>query len=369
MEKIVDIIESLACEKGLGEDEIKDALREAVIDTAKKSIDKDCDYDVEIDGVKKRLKLFQKVMVVRDESPKLIEPKRYIKLSDAILINGEVEIGDELRYELSFEKLGRTGASILQNELEAKIQILIENELFRKYKSKVNKIASGNVIRVDKDDNTYIEIDEIRAVLPKKNRIKGEVFKVGNVVKVLIKKVDISRKDGITMELSRTAPKFLEELLTLEVPEIKDGSIKIMKSARIPGDRAKVALLSNSPKIDAVGATVGVKGVRINAVSKELKNENIDCVEYSDTAEIFVMRALSPAIVSGVKIEDTKAIVTIPSDQKPKAIGKGGVNIRLANMLTGFTIEIVENDDLSISSMGRGEKKRDVSALASLFKE
>ena len=181
---------------------------------------------------------------------------------------------------------------VLQKELEYHIQRLLETNIFDKYQKLVGKTVFGSVVRIDNDENTYIEIDEIRAVLPRKNRIKGEKFKVGNVVKSVIRKVMIDKSQGIYVELSRTSPKFLESLLELEVPEIKDGLIKIVGSARIPGERAKISLMSLHPNIDAVGATVGTRGVRINAVSKELSDENIDCIENSDAVDGIIKKVL-----------------------------------------------------------------------------
>ena len=221
----------------------------------------------------------------------------------------------------------------------------------------------GPVVRVDNDENTFIEIDELRAILPRKNRIKGEKFKVGDVVKAVIRKVFTDKNLGIKVELSRTSPKFLEALLTSEVPEIKDGGIIIQGSARIPGERAKVALISTTPNIDPVGATVGTKGVRINAVSKELHNESIDAIEYATEPAIFVARAMGPAIITSVKIEENKAIVTLASEQKSKAIGKNGINIRLASMLTGYEIELNELGSKTSSGDSDGGMVKDLKAL------
>ncbi|EOB4631625.1 transcription termination/antitermination protein NusA, partial [Campylobacter upsaliensis] len=172
--------------------------------------------------------------------------------------------------------------------------------------------------------------------------------KVGDVVKAVIRRVYTDK--GIKMELSRTSPKFLECLLEAEVPEIKDGLVSVVKCARIPGERAKIILQANSSNIDPVGATVGVKGVRINAVSKEIHNENIDCIEYSSENEILIARALAPAIINSVKIEDKTAIVSLNSEQKSKAIGKNGINIRLTSMLSGFEIELKELGAKTISN-------------------
>ena len=189
----------------------------------------------------------------------------------------------------------------------------------------------------------------------------------------VLKHVGIDRQNGIMIELSRTTPKMLEELLKLEVPEIKDGDVIIVNSARIPGERAKVSLKTDSVKIDPVGATVGVKGIRINAVSKELNNESIDCIEYSSQPEIYIARALSPALVLQVSIEDKTAVVAITSEQKPKAIGRNGINIRLASMLTGYEITLKEVDG-SIqhnqnSTIAEASKSPGLDILSSLFKE
>ncbi|WP_299548364.1 transcription termination factor NusA [uncultured Helicobacter sp.] len=371
MEKILDIIEGIAYEKGLPIESVADAVKEAVIKVAKESLDSTIHYDVEIDRKNKTLHLYQVISVCEDSKPQ--DSKNTIPLSEAKKHDNDIKVGDELRYELSLEDMSRSAVNALFRELEFKIQRLIETQLFDKYKSQVGKIVSGNVVRTDDLGNTYIEIDEIRAVLPKKNRIKGEEFSVGQIVGAVLKHVGIDRQNGIMIELSRTTPKMLEELLKLEVPEIKDSDVTIVNSARIPGERAKVALKTNSTKIDPVGATVGVKGVRINAVSKELKNESIDCVEYSNQPEIYIARALSPALVISVAIEDKKAVVSITSEQKPKAIGKSGINIRLASMLTGYEIELKEIGNAiqqnSGNSTQEAPKSNGIDILSSLFKE
>jgi N utilization substance protein A len=207
-----------------------------------------------------------------------------------------------------------------------------------------------------------------------KNRIKDESFKIRDTLQAILKHVRID-KNGIYIELSRTTPKFLEELLALEVPEVKDGSVEIVHSARIPGKRAKIALMSLQPNIDQIGCVVGTKGVRINAVSSILNDENIDCLEFSSRREIFVARALSPAVVLNVKFDkddENLAIVTVNSSQKAKAIGKGGVNIRLASMLTQTNIEIIEEADkdgnILPATADDSSAKKDVSDLESLFK-
>ncbi|MBZ7931571.1 transcription termination/antitermination protein NusA [Campylobacter sp. RM12910] len=345
MEKIADIIESIANEKNLELESVKEKVILALTNTAKRIYGQQYDFFVD----RKKLNLYQKITVVADNDPRLEESKEsFIALSKAKAEAPDVEIGDELTYECSLENLGRTAVNILHKELEYHIQKLLEQTIFEKYKNKIGKIVFGNVVRIDNDENTFIEIDELRAFLPRKNRIKGEKFKIGDVVKAVIKRVYTDK--GIKMELSRTSPKFLECLLEAEVPEIKDGYVHIVECARIPGERAKIILKSNGINIDPVGATVGVKGVRINAVSKELHNENIDCIEFSNEPEILIARTLAPAIVNSVKIEDKKAIVSLNSEQKSKAIGKSGINIRLASMLSGYEIELCELKNHSLSN-------------------
>ncbi|EAI7237345.1 transcription termination/antitermination protein NusA [Campylobacter upsaliensis] len=345
MEKIADIIESIANEKNLELESVKDKVITALINTAKKIYGEEYEFFVD----KKTLSLYQKILIVADDDERLDENKEsFIAISKAKKEAKDVEIGDELTYECSLENLGRTAVNTLHKELEYHIQKLLEQTIFDKYKNKVGQMVFGSVVRVDSEENTYIEIDELRAFLPRKNRIKGEKFKVGDVVKAVIRRVYTDK--GIKMELSRTSPKFLECLLEAEVPEIKDGLVSVVKCARIPGERAKIILQANSSNIDPVGATVGVKGVRINAVSKEIHNENIDCIEYSSENEILIARTLAPAIINSVKIEDKTAIVSLNSEQKSKAIGKNGINIRLTSMLSGFEIELKELGAKTISN-------------------
>jgi N utilization substance protein A len=372
VENILDIIDSIANEKGLSRDNVKEAIKTSFIQTAKRLINPTFAFEADIDDHTKQVNLRQIITVVADDAPEIEgnDAGAYMTLTAAKEIDDEAELGDQLQMEHDIETYGRSAFATLHREIEFHIQRLVENELYDKYKSKINQIVSGRVTRVDNDQNTVIEIDEIRAVLPMKSRIKGEKFKVGDVVSAIVRRVNVDKAAGISMELSRTAPKFLEELLALEVPEIKDGIVVIEKCARIPGERAKIALYSNRPQIDPIGATVGVRGVRINSVSEELCGENIDCVEYSASPELFISRAMSPAIISAVVVEEgengeKKAIVTLPSDQKSKAIGKSGINIRLTSMLTGYAIEL--NEQGGSAHGEKEEKKEGLSSLEALF--
>jgi len=390
MDKIIDILDSIAYEKGLKIEDVENALKEALIKTAEKMVDETLRFDANIDRENKKLHLSQKIEVlavgdekltgeVEDEYGKEINAENFIDLEEAKEIDADLEIGDFIDYDLEFENMGRNAATILHSNFEYKIQRFIEENLVGKYKDKIGKVVSGVVTRVDRSENTYIEIGEVKGMLQRKSRIKGETFKVGDTVKAVVRGVNIDKTNGLLIDISRTSPKFLECLLALEVPELKDGKVTIEASARIPGSRAKIALTSIDPQIDPIGSVVGVKGVRISAVSFQLNGENIDCVEYSSIPEMFISRALSPAIISSVKIEKVpefnekgKAIVTIPSDQKSKAIGKSGLNIRLASMLTKYDIELVEIASTTPTDEGNNkrneEKTTDTSSLEALFK-
>lgn len=390
MDKIIDILDSIAYEKGLQIGDVENALKEALIKTAEKMVEETLVFDANIDRENKKLELSQKVEVVpdgdsrtlglgEDEYGNAINPENFIELTEAKEIDSDLEVGDTVNYDLEFENMGRNAATILHNNFEYKIQRFIEENLVSKYKDKIGKIISGTVTRVDRQENTFIEIGEVKGMLQRKSRIKGESFRIGDTIKAVVKSVNIDKTNGLIIEISRTSPKFLESLLVLEVPELKDEKVSIEASARIPGSRAKIALLSTDPQIDPIGSVVGVKGVRISAVSSQLNGENIDCVEYSAIPEMFLSRALSPAIITSVKVEKApyegekgKAIVTIPSDQKSKAIGKAGLNIRLASMLTKYDIELVEIEGAS-AAVGTAtnapeEKTTDTASLEALFK-
>ena len=316
--------------------------------------------------------------MVSDTDPRAEEePENYISVEEAKSYDEDIEEGDQIRTEFHLEDFGRTAASNLFRELEYHIQRRIEQDLFEKYRAKVGTVVIGTVSRVDDNENTYVEIGEIKGILSQRNRIKGESFKTGDTIKALLRFVSIDPKYGMHLELTRTAPKFLEELMKREVLEIQDGTVEIVASSRIPGERAKVALKTDRADVDPIGAAVGQRGVRINAVSAELCGENIDCIEYSPIPEIFITRALSPAIIRNVKIENKntsqqKAIVDITSDQKAKAIGKSGINIRLASMLSKYQIELNEVEGIterSPSDSGKEpQKSNDISALENLFK-
>ena len=375
MEKILDIVESIALEKGLSKENALEAFKEALVNTAKRLTSQSSSFEVILDEDTKSFTIHKVITVVADDDPRLEEmPDSYIGISEAKEFDASIEIGDELKEEFHLSNHGRTASANLFKELEYHIQRRIEQDLFEKYRQKVGSVIIGTVARVDDEENTHVEIGELRGILTRRNRIKGESFKTGDTIKALLRYVNVDPHHGLFLELSRTSPKFLEALMEKEVPEIADGTVEIMAAARIPGERAKIALKTDRPGVDPIGAAVGVKGVRINAVSDELNGENIDCIEYSPIPEIFITRALSPAITQNIKAdhEAKKAVVDITSDQKAKAIGKSGINIRLASMLTGYAIELNEVEGIverkQESATQEQQKTTDTSALESLFK-
>ena len=388
MEKILDIIEAIAHEKSISNTHALEAFTDAIVNTAKKLTTFTSTFEVIIDNDTKTYSVHKVITVVADNDEKLyvevgkddnkteIESDSFMPLYEAKEFDDSLEIGDQLKEELVLGDHGRTASANLFKELEYHIQRRVEQDLFEKYREKVGTVMLGTVNRVDDEDNTHVEIGELKGIMSLRNRIKGESYKRGDSIRALLRYVSVDPEYGLFLELTRTSPKFLEALMASEVPEIDDGVVEIINAARIPGERAKIALKTEQMNVDPIGAAVGVKGVRINAVSRELNDENIDCIEYSPIPEVFITRALSPAITQGIKVDadEKKAVINITGDQKAKAIGKSGINIRLASMLTGYTIELNEVEGVAErqvdSSDGASEvaKTTDTTALADLFK-
>ncbi len=387
MEKILDIIEAIAHEKNISKEHAIEAFTDALINTAKKLTSYTSAFEVNIDNDTKTYSVFKVITVVadndrqlmvevgRDDNKEMIESDAFMPLSEAKEFDDSIELGDQLKEEFILEEHGRTASANLFRELEYHIQRRVEQDLFEKYREKVGMVMLGTVNRVDADDNTHVEIGELKGIMTLRNRIKGEKFKRGDSIRALLRYVSVDPEYGLFLELTRTSPKFLEALMASEVPEIDDGVVEITGAARIPGERAKIALKTDQMNVDPIGAAVGVKGVRINAVSEELNGENIDCIEFSPIPEVFITRALSPAITQSIKVEadEKKAIINITGDQKAKAIGRSGINIRLASMLTGYTIELNEVEGVTerqpeSAESGEVEKTTDTTALADLFK-
>ncbi|MGB5505891.1 MAG: transcription termination factor NusA [Sulfurovum sp.] len=387
MEKILDIIEAIAHEKNISKEHAIEAFKDALVNTAKKLTSFTSNFEVIIDTDTKTYSVNKVITVVADNDEQLyvevgkegntkeVESDSFISLSEAKEFDDSLELGDQLKEEFILEDHGRTASANLFRELEYHVQRRVEQDLFEKYREKVGSVMLGTVNRIDSEDNTHVEIGELKGIMSLRNRIKGEKYKRGDSIRALLRYVSVDPEYGLFLELTRTSPKFLEALMASEVPEIDDGVVEIVAAARIPGERAKIALKTEQMNVDPIGAAVGVKGVRINAVSEELNGENIDCIEFSPIPEVFITRSLSPAISQSIKIDadEKKAVVNITGDQKAKAIGKSGINIRLASMLTGYTIELNEIEGITerqtdSSDTTEATKTTDTTALEDLFK-
>jgi len=272
-----------------------------------------------------------------------------IALSEAIKIEPDFEIGEEATEAIRLEHFGRRSILSMRQNLVSKIIELEKDGLYKKYSQRVGEIITGEVYQVWKREILLLDDEGNELILPKAEQIPTDYFKKGDAVRAVVAKVEMRNNNPIVI-LSRTAPEFLERLFEMEVPEVFDGLITIKKIVRVPGERAKVAVESYDDRIDPVGACVGMKGSRIHSIVRELKNENIDVINYTSNIQLLIQRSLSPAKITNIKIneEELKAEVFLKPDQVSLAIGKGGFNIKLASKLTGYDLDVyreTEEDD------------------------
>ncbi len=264
-----------------------------------------------------------------------------IALSEAIKIEPDFEVGEEVAEELKLDDFGRRNVLSLRQNLISRILELEKDHIYKIYKERIGDIVTGEVYQVWKREVLVLDDEGNELILPKSEQIPSDYFKKGENIRAVVAKVDLRNNNPVII-LSRTAPEFLERLFELEVPEVFDGLITIKKIVRIPGERAKVAVESYDDRIDPVGACVGMKGARIHGIVRELKNENIDVINYTNNEKLYIQRALSPAKVSSIELDEDerRADVYLKPDQVSLAIGKGGFNIRLAGQLTGYEIDV-----------------------------
>lgn len=285
--------------------------------------------------------LHNKVVVEDDE---LEDPLREITLSEAILIEPDFEVGDDLTEKLQIKDFGRRDILALRQNLNTKLQEYEKENIFQKYKDKVGDIISAEVYQVWRKEILVVDDEGIELILPRVEQIPSDIYKKGDTIRAIVKSVE-NRNGSPVIVLSRTSEVFLQRLFEAEVPEVYDGLITIKRIVREPGQRAKIAVESYDDRIDPVGACVGMKGSRIHGIVRELRNENIDVINYTNNPILFITRALSPAKISSIVLDEEKhlANVYMENDQVSLAIGKGGYNIKLAGKLTGYSIDVYRN--------------------------
>jgi N utilization substance protein A len=301
-------------------------------------------YDVIINPDKGDLEIWRNRTIVEDSE--LEDGNTQISLSEAKKIDEDFEVGEEVTDEVFFEDFGRRAILNLRQTLTSKILELQKEGLYSRYKEKIGEIVSGEVYQIWKKEILLLDDGKEELLLPKTEQIPSDFFRKGEHVRAVVERVE-NKNNNPKIILSRTSPVFLERLLEIEVPEINDGLITIKKIARIPGERAKVAVESYDERIDPVGACVGMKGSRIHGIVRELRNENIDIINYTSNVNLYIQRALSPAKITSVKVneEEKRAEVLLRPEEVSLAIGKGGFNIKLASMLTGYTIDVYRDID------------------------
>lgn len=314
----------------------------------------DENFSVIVNIDKGDLEIWRNRLIVEDGA--VTDENTQVSYSEAIKIEPDFEIGEELSEEIKFADFGRRDILAIRQNLAAKIQDYERANIFTKYKEKVGEIVVCEVYQVWKREIMVLDEEGIELTLPKSEQIPSDFYRKGDTIKAVVLKVEM--RNGVPqITISRTSPVFLERLLEQEVIEIYDGLITIKDIVREPGERAKVAVESYDDRIDPVGACVGIKGSRIHGIVRELRNENIDVINYTPNTELYITRALNPAKVTSINLdlENQRAEVFMPTDQVSLAIGKGGANIKLASKLTKFEIDVYSDTDLNYEDVDLNE--------------
>ena len=344
---LIDTFQEFKELKNIDRTTMINVLEESFRSVIAKTFGSDKNYDVIVNPDKGDFEIRRNRVVVADED--FEDPNSEIALSEALKIDEDYEVGEEVTEEVSFVSFGRRAILTLRQTLASKILELEKDSLFHKYKDMEGTIIAAEVYQIWKKEILLLDDEGNELLLPKSEQIPSDFYRKGDTVRAVVLRVD-NINNNPKIILSRTSPLFLQRLFEQEVPEINDGLITLKRIARIPGERAKIAVESYDDRIDPVGACVGVKGSRIHGIVRELRNENIDVINYTSNIELFIKRALSPANVSSLILneEERKVEVYLQPDQVSLAIGKGGMNIKLASMLTEYTIDVfreLDNED------------------------
>ncbi len=301
-------------------------------------------FDIIVNVDKGDLEIWRNRTIVEDGAVE--DPNQQVAYSEAVKIEPDFEIGEDVSEEFNMEKFGRREILSIRQNLASKILDLEKDNVYKKYKERIGEIIAGEVYQVWKKEILILDDEGIELILPKSEQIPSDFYRKGDSLRAVVSKVDMKNNTPVII-LSRTSPVFLERLFEAEVPEVFDGLITIKNIVRVPGERAKVAVESYDDRIDPVGACVGMKGSRIHGIVRELKNENIDVINYTSNPSLYIQRALSPAKISSIVIHDDikRAEVYLKPDQVSLAIGKGGFNIKLAGKLSGYEIDVYRDTE------------------------
>ena len=336
---MIDTFKEFKETKNIDRTTLVSVLEESFRNVLAKIFGSDENFDVIVNPDKGDFEIYRNRIVVEDGEVE--DENKQISLSEAQKIEPDYEVDEEVSERVDFTKFGRRAILNLRQTLASKILELEHDSLYNKYKDRVGQIVSGEVYQMWKREVLVVDDENNELILPKAEQIPNDQYRKGETIRAVIHQVT-NENNNPKIILSRTSPVFLQRLLEAEVPEINDGLISIKKIARMPGERAKIAVESYDDRIDPVGACVGVKGSRVHGIVRELNNENIDVINYTANTKLFIQRALSPAQVSSLNIdeENHKAEVFLKPEEVSLAIGRGGLNIKLASMLTEYTIDV-----------------------------